>query len=124
MRYSTEPRERRCVKGYGFLSFARNLGTHATKVAKNLNNKYGQKPADSAKKSATDALKIAGKRAIQKTAEASGDLVGNFIADKIASISKKPASEPHSNAASNETPKERYISPQERQKIIDELRLI
>ena len=29
MRYSIEPRERRYVKGYGFLSFARNLGTHA-----------------------------------------------------------------------------------------------
>ena len=125
MHYSTEPRKRRYVKGYGFLSFARNLGTHATKVAKNLNNKYGQKLlADSAKTSATDALKIAGKRAIQKTAEASGDLVGYFIADKITSISKKPASEPHSNASSNEIPKERYISPQERQKIIDELRLI
>ena len=80
MRYSIEPRERRYVKGYGFLSFARNLGTHATKVAKNLNNKYGQKIAE---KSATDALKIAGKRQIQKTAEASGDLEGNFIADKI-----------------------------------------
>ena len=86
MRYSIEPRERRYVKGYGFLSFARNLGTHATKVAKNLNNKYGQKLADSAKKSATDALKIAGKIAIQKIVEASGDLVGNFIADKITSI--------------------------------------
>ena len=81
MRYSIEPRERRYVKGYGFLSFARNLGTLATKVAKNLNDKYGQKLADSAKKSATDALKIAGKKAIQKTAEASGDLAGNFIAD-------------------------------------------
>ena len=77
MRYSIGPRERRYVKGYGFLSFARNLGTLATKVAKNLNNKYGQKLADSAKKSATDALNIAGKRAIQQTAEATGDLVGN-----------------------------------------------
>ena len=86
MRHSIEPRERRYVKGYGFLSFARILGTHATKVAKNLNNKYGQKLADSAKKSAADALKFAGKRVIQKTAEASGDLVGNFIADKITSI--------------------------------------
>ena len=86
MCYSIEPGERRYVKGYGFLSFARNLNTHAAKVAKNLNNKYGQKLADSAKKSATDALKIAGKRAIQKAAEASGDLVGNFIADKITSI--------------------------------------
>ena len=87
------------------------MGTHATKVAKNLNSKYGPKFADTAKKSATVALKIAGKRAIQKTAEASGDLAGNFIADKITSIKKKTASEPHSNADSNEIPKERYISP-------------
>ena len=78
MRYSIGPTERRYVKGYGFLSFARNL-----------NNKYGQKLADSAKKSATDALKIAGKRAIQKTVEATGDLIGNKIADKITSYSKK-----------------------------------
>ena len=40
------------------------------------------------KKSGTDALKTAGKRAIQKTAEATGDLVGNKIADKFTSISK------------------------------------
>ena len=124
MRYSIEPRERRYVKGYGFLSFARTIGTHATKFANTLNNKYGQKLADSAKKSATDALKIAGKRTIQKTAEASGDLVGNFIADKVTSISKKPTSEPHSNVVSSEIPKTRYISPPKRQKIIDELRLI
>ena len=74
MRYSIEPRERRYVKGYGFLSFAKNIG-------KNLSNKYGQNLVDSAKKSATDALKTAGKRAIQKAAEATGDLVGNKIAD-------------------------------------------
>ena len=89
MCYSIEPRERRYVKGYGVLSFARNLGTHVTKVTKNLNYKYGQKFADSAKKFATDAFKIASKRAIQKTAEATGDLVGNTIANKIKSISKK-----------------------------------
>ena len=88
MRYSIEPRERRYVKGYGFLSFARNLDTHVTEVAKNLINKYGQKLADSAKKSATDTLKIAGKRAIQKTAESSWDLVSSLIANKITSISK------------------------------------
>ena len=124
MRYSIEPRERRYVKGYGLLSFARNLGTHTTKVAKNVSNKYGEKLSDTAKISSANALKIVGQRAIQKTAAASGDLVGNFIADKIASISKRPATEPHSNVVSNEIPKERYISPQERQKIIHELRLI
>ena len=108
MHYSTEPKERRYVKGYGFLSFAKNIGG-------NLSNKYGQKLVDTAKKSATDALKIASKRAIQKTVQASEDLVGNFITDKITIISKKPASEPHSNAGSNEIPKNIYISPQERQ---------
>ena len=83
------------------------MDIHATRVAKTLNNKFGQKLVDTAKKSATDSVKIASKRAIEKTAEANGDLVGNFIADKITSISKKPAGEPHSNAASNEIPKER-----------------
>ena len=113
MRYSIEPRERRYVEGYGFLSFARNL-----------NNKCGLKLIDSAKKSATDAFKITSKRAIQNTAEATGDLTGNKIVDKITSYSKKPANEPHSNDVSNEIPKERYISPLERQKMFDELRLI
>ena len=76
------------------------------------------------KESATDAFKIASKRAIQKSAEATGDLIGNKTADKITSYSKKPANEPHSNHVSNEILKARYISPQERQKTIYELRLI
>ena len=82
MRYSIEPRDRIYVKGYGFLSFAKNMG-------KSLSNKYGQKLLDSAKKSTTDAIKTTSKRAIQKTAEATRDLIGNKIADKITSISKK-----------------------------------
>ena len=81
MCYSIEPRGRRYVKGYGFLCFARNLGTNSIEVAKNLNNNYGEKLVDSAKKPATDAFKIASKRAIQKTTEATGDLVGNKIAE-------------------------------------------
>ena len=50
-----------------------------------MSNKYSQKLVDSAKKFATDVIKTASKIAIQKTAEASGDLIGNKIADKIAS---------------------------------------
>ena len=42
MRYSIESRERRYVKGYGFLSFAKNIG-------RNLSNKYGQKLVNTAK---------------------------------------------------------------------------
>ena len=90
MRYSIKSRDRIYVKGYGFLSFAKNFGTHATKVAKNMSNKYSQKLLDSAKKSTTDARKTASKRAIQKTAGATGDLIDNKIADKIKSISKFP----------------------------------
>ena len=48
MAYSIEPRNRIYVKGYGFLSFAKNLGTHATRVAKSLSDKYGQELLDSA----------------------------------------------------------------------------
>ena len=99
MRYSIEPRDRIYVKGYRFLSFAKNMG-------KSLSNKYGPKFLDNAKKSTTDAIKTALKRAIQKTAEATGDLIGNKIADKITSISKKPATELHNN---DETKKEEDV---------------
>ena len=61
MRYSIEPRDRIYVKGYGFLSFAKNIGRYANKVAKSLSNKYRQKLLDSAKKF-TDAIKTASKR--------------------------------------------------------------
>ena len=57
-------------------------------MGKRLCNKYSQKLLDSAKKSTTDAIKTASKRAIQKTAEATGDLIDNKIADKFTSISK------------------------------------
>ena len=118
MRYSIEPKNRIYVKGYGFLSFAKNIG-------KNLSNKYSQKLLDSAKTSTTDAIKTASKRAIQKTAEATGDLIDNKIADKITSVSKKSLKE-LSNEEDIEitTHKKRYISPEERQQIIDELRLV
>ena len=82
MRYSIEPRDKIYIKGYGFLSFAKNMGT-------NLSNKYSQKLLDTAKKCTTDAIKTASKTAIQKIAEATGYLIGNKIADKITSVSKK-----------------------------------
>ena len=50
MRYSIEPPDKIYVKGYGFLSFAKNKGESST-------NKYAQKRSDSAKKSTTDAIK-------------------------------------------------------------------
>ena len=61
-RYSVQPRDRIFVRGYGLLSFARNIGKN---ISKNLSSKYSQKLLDHAKQSATDLLKTASKRAIQ-----------------------------------------------------------
>ena len=63
------------------------------------------------KKSTTDAIKTASKRAIQKTAEATGDLIGNKIADKTMNVSKKTQNiELEAGSASpKDIPKKRYI---------------
>ena len=109
MRYSIEPKDRIYVKGYGFLFIAKSMGTQ-------LSSKYGQKFLDSAQKSTTNAIKTASKRAIRKTAEATGDLIDHKIADKITSVFEK-SKKPQNNEANNEleAPKERYISLEKRQ---------
>ena len=66
---------------------------------------------DTATKTGMYAAKITSKRVVQKTAEATGDLIENKIADKITSIGKP-----------KEKPEEIYISPEKRQQIIDDLR--
>ena len=76
-----------------------------------------------------DAIETASKRAIQKTTEATGDLIGNRITDKITSVSKKKSTkELHNNDETEDveitTHKKRYMSPEERQQIIEELSLV
>ena len=101
MRYSIDPRERRHIKGYGFLSFARNFGNKygkklmntAIKTGANFNSKYGKKLTDTAIETGKDFATIAVKKIVHKSAEATGDLIGNKIADKITSASKKPRDE-------------------------------
>ena len=76
-RYSTEPRFRKYVKSYDFLSFARKF-----------RDKYGKKLMDTATKTGIDTAKTASERVVQETTEAKGDLIGNKIADKTTSIGK------------------------------------
>ena len=104
MRYSTEPRFRKYVEGHRFLSFARQVV-----------DKYGKNLMDTATKTGIDAAKTATKRVVQKSAEATGDLTGNKIADKITSVGK-------SKEKGNKT-EEIYIPPEKRQQIIDDLKL-
>ena len=96
------------------------------KTGTNFNSKYGKKLADTAIKRGKDFATIAGKKIVHKSAEATGDLIGNKIADKITAKSSKKSQnkEIQSNEVNNEITKERYIPLKERQKIIDELRLI
>ena len=102
MRYSIEPRKRRYVKGYDFMSFARNFSDKYSKSLMDLSKTFA---------------KTAVKKILKETAKATGDLIGNKIVDKI-------TAKPHNkDEVINGTSKERYISPKERQKIIDELKL-
>ena len=118
------------------MSFAKNIGKNIGKnISKNLSGKYSQKLLDHAQQSATDAFKTASKRAIQKTAETTDDLIGNKLADvvhlktlttraksysdKITKFSKnlqQNNSETVTNENDKEIPKERYISPGKRKK--------
>ena len=95
MRYSTEPKYRKYVQGYSFLPFTRKFG-----------DKYGKILMDTATKTGIYGAKTASKRVIQKTAEATGDLIGNKIADKITSIGK-----PKEKEKTKET-EEIYIPPE------------
>ena len=87
MRYSVQPSNQIFVKSHGYLSIDKN-------ISKNVSGKYSlgmlampEKLLDHAKKSATDALKASSKRVIQKTAEATSDLIGKKIANQIRGVS-------------------------------------
>ena len=88
MRYSLEPRYRKYVQGQGFMSFAKNIGNKygrkifdkSIDVGENMSNKYGRKidGIDAGK----DFAKIAGKKVLHKSAEATGEMIGNKVIDR------------------------------------------
>ena len=94
-----------------------NIGKY---ISKNL---CSQKLLDHPKQSATDVLKTASKRAIQKTAEANSGLIVIRIADKITKVSRKftqNSSETVTNKTENigldtEIPRKIYITSDKRQ---------
>ena len=96
-----------------FCLLLKNIGKYIGKnISKTLSGKRNQNLPDHTKKSATDALKTASKRT---------------TADKITKVSRTSPQnnlETVKNAHNKEIPKERYISPVEWQKIIDDLWLI
>ena len=73
MPYSIEPRKRIYMKGYGFMSFARNFS-----------DKYSKSLVDKGIDVSKTFAKTAGKRILKESAETTGDLIGKKIVDKIA----------------------------------------
>ena len=103
MRYSTEPKYRKYVQKYDILSYVKKFG-----------DKYDKKLIDTATKARIDVAKTASKSIVQRTAEATGNLIGNKIAEKITSVGKTKSREKENER------QETYIPPEKSQPITDD----
>ena len=88
MRYLLEPTRGRYGKGCGFLSFSRKFGDKYGKKLRNTATKAGTSKYSKKIIDTTNIAKIAGKKIVQRSAEATGDLIANEIANKITSLGK------------------------------------
>ena len=77
---------------------------------------------DTATKTGIDPAKTASNRVAQKAAEATEDLIGSKIADKITSAVKTKSKEKEKEDETNKR-QEIYIPPEKRQQIMIDLRL-
>ena len=72
------------------MSFAKNIGNkYGRKTfdkSINVSNKYGRKILDKSMDASKDFAKIAGKKVLHKSSEATGELIGNKVADRIAKV--------------------------------------
>ena len=129
MRYSLEPHYRRYVPGQGFMSFARNIGNKYGKkifdksldVGKSMKKKYRKKILDNSLCAIKDFAKIAGKKVLIKSAEATGDLIGNKITDRITKSARNK--EQKEDDKIMEETQEIMIPPEKREQIIKDLKL-
>ena len=125
MRYSLEPHYRRYVQGQGFMSFARNIGNKYGKklfdVSKSMKIKYSKKMLNNSLSAGKDFAKIAGKKVLTKSAEATGDLIGNKIAERITKSARKKKQKEDDRIM--EKTQEIIIPPEKREQIIRDLKL-
>ena len=127
MTYSKDNQIRKYVKGYGFMSFAKNFGSKygkkilnkgisASKRIQDTGSKFNQsKYGKMLKNQGSEFGKMVGKKILTKSAEATGDLIGSKIADKINSLKVKDKPQ--------EIIEEEGKRQKKRQQIINNLRL-
>ena len=104
--YSIEPRTRKSVGGYEFLSFA-----------KQLSDKYLKRLLYSATKTGLDTIKNCFQKVFDEAAEATGDFIGNEIVNKL--VKPKPVIDENSGIV-----EELVIPPEKRQEILKKLRQV
>ena len=129
MSYSLEPRDRKYVQGQGLMSFAKNIGNKYGKklfdksmdVSKKYGKKYGNKLLDNSISSAKDFTKIAGKKVLTKSKEATGEMIGDKIADRITRSSRNKAQKEYDRIM--EETQELIIPPEKREQVIRDLKL-
>ena len=110
------------------MSFARNIGNKYGKkifdksldVGKSMKKK-GKKILDNSLSAGKDFAKIAGKQVLTKSAEATGDLIGNKIADRITKSTRKKAQKEDDRIM--EETQEILIPPEKTEQIIKDLKL-
>ena len=120
MRYSLEPHYRRYVQGQGFMSFARNIGSKYDRKIFDKSLDVGK--LDNSLSVGKYFAKIAGKKVLTKSTEATGDLFGNKIADRITKSARNK--EQKENDRIMEETQEIIIPPKKREQIIRDLKLL
>ena len=125
MRYSLEPSYRKYVQGQGFMSFAKNIGNkYGRKIfdkSIDVSNKYGRKILDKSMDAGKDFAKIAGKKVLHKSAQATGEIIGNKVADRITKNPRNKAQK-EDDRIMKET-QEILIPPEKIEQIIRDLKL-
>ena len=122
MRYSLEPHYRRYVQGQGFMSFARIIGNKYGRkildknldIGKSTKKKYGKKILD-------NSLSVGLTKSLTKSAEETGDLIGNKIADRITKSARNK--EQKEDDRIMEQAQKMIIPPEKREPIIRDLKL-
>ena len=129
MRYSLETSYRKYVHGQGFMSFAKNIRNKygrkifnkSIDVRKSMKKRYGKKILDNSMSAGKDFAKIASKKILTKSAEATGYLIGNKIADRITKSTRNKAQKEDDRIM--EQTQELIIPPEKREQIIKDLKL-
>ena len=129
MRYSLEPRYRRYVQGQGFMSFVKNIGNKygrkifdkSIDIGKSMKKIYGKTILDNSISAGKGFAKIAGKKVLTKSAEKTGDLIGNKIADRITKSTRNK--EHKEDDRIMEETQELIIPSEKREQIIKDLKL-